>query len=134
MTQQIGSNGPQAPRRPATGHTHTIRLELRPREARIILAEMVKAETEAGLLRYSRRRKLVGYASKMGIARPEAQLIIAQVLGVRNSGQPLELLSAEEIDDQLTNARRYAGAMRRILTATVAAAAVNLLMIRWLFY
>lgn len=134
MAQQIGSNVPETPPRAARDSAATVTLQLRPREARIILAEMVKAETQAGLLRYSRRRKLVGYASKMGIARPEAQLIIAQVLGVRNSGQPLELLSAEEIDNQLTDARRYAGAMRRILTATVAAAAVNLLMIRWLFY
>ena len=134
MTEQIGSNGPEPRRRPASSHAHTIELRLRPREARIILAEMVKAETQAGVLRYSRRRKLVGYASKMGIARPEAQLIIAQVLGVRHSGQPFEMLSAEEIDDQLTNARRCAGAMRKILTATIAAAAVNLLMIRWLLY
>ena len=134
MTDQIGSNGPGTPRRAASSHAHAIGLTLRPKEARIILAEMVKAETQAGVLRYSSRRKLLGYASKMGIAKPEAQLIIAQVLGVRNSGQPLELLSAEELDDHLSSARRYAGAMRRILIATAAAAAVNLLWIRWLFY
>ena len=134
MTEQIGSNGPETRRGAASSRAHAIGLTLRPKEARIILAEMVKAETQAGVLRYSSRRKLLGYASKMGIAKPEAQLIIAQVLGVRNSGQPLELLSAEELDDHLSSARRYAGAMRRILIATAAAAAVNLLWIRWLFY
>ncbi len=134
MTDQIGSDVAETPRRRAAETTNTIALKLRPREARIIFAEMIKAETQAGILRYSRRRKLMHYARKLGIARREAQLIIAQVLGLRESGRPLELLSAEEIDAQLTDARCYAGTMRRILTATVAAAAVNLLMIRWLFH
>jgi hypothetical protein len=109
-------------------------LALQPREARIIFAAMVKADMEAGLLRYSKRRRLVRYAAKMGIPEFEAQLIMAQA---RTSGDPqgsVRPLTPEEIRDTLRRARQYNLTMRKILIATAAAAAVNLMTINWLFY
>ncbi len=106
-------------------------LALQPREARIIFAAMVKADMEAGLLRYSKRRRLVRYAAKLGIAEFEAQLIMARVR--TGHQEPVRLLTSDEIGDALRQARQYNLTMRKILIATAAAAAVNLMTINWLF-
>ncbi len=109
-------------------------LALRPREARIIFAAMVKADMEAGLLRYSKRRRLVRYAAKMGIPEFEAQLIMAQARTGAGSHGPVRPLTSDEIQNALRQARQYNLTMRKILIATAAAAAVNLLTINWLLY
>jgi hypothetical protein len=109
-------------------------LTLRPNEARIIFAAMIKADMEAGLLRYSKRRRLIRYAAKMGIPEIEAQLIMAQVRTGTDSQQPVRPLTSDEIGDALKQARQYNLTMRKILIATAAAVAVNLLTINWLFY
>lgn len=108
-------------------------LVLRPREARIIFAAMVKADLEAGLLRYSKRRRLVRYAAKIGIPEFEAQLIMAQVRTGAGPNGSVRPLTPEEIRDTLRRARQYNLTMRKILIATAAAAAVNLMTINWLF-
>ena len=108
-------------------------LALQPREARIIFAAMVKADMEAGLLRYSKRRRLVRYADKMGIPEFEAQLIMAQVRTGAGSEEFVRPLTSDEIGDALSQARQYNLTMRKILIATAAAAAVNLMTINWLF-
>ena len=113
---------------------NTPTLALRPREARIIFAAMIKADLEAGLLRYSKRRRLVRYAAKMGIPGLEAQLIMAQVRTGAGPQGPVRPLTPEEIRDSLRRARQYNLTMRKILIATAAAAAVNLMTINWLFY
>ncbi len=113
---------------------NTPTLALRPREARIIFAAMVKADMEAGLLRYSKRRRLVRYAAKMGIPEFEARLIMAQVRTEAGSHGPVRPLTPEDIQDTLRRARQYTLTMRKILIATAAAAAVNLMTINWLFY
>ena len=113
---------------------NTPTLALRPREARIIFAAMVKADMEAGLLRYSKRRRLIRYAAKMGIPEFEAQLIMAQVRTEAGSHGPVRPLTPEDIRDTLRRARQYNLTMRKILLATAAAAAVNLMTINWLFY
>ena len=109
-------------------------LALRPREARIIFAAMVKADMEAGLLRYSKRRRLVRYAAKIGIAEFEAQLIMAQVRTEAGPNGSVRPLTPEDIRDTLRRAGQYNLTMRKILIATAAAAAVNIITINWLFY
>ena len=109
-------------------------LALQAREARIIFAAMVKADMEAGLLRYSKRRRLVRYAAKIGIAEFEAQLIMAQVRTEAGHNGPVRPLTSEDIQDTLRRARQYNLNMRKILIATAAAAAVNIMTINWLFY
>lgn len=108
-------------------------LALRPREARIIFAAMVKADVEAGLLRYSKRRRLARYAAKMGIPECDAQLIMAQVRTEAGQDGPVQPLTPEGIRDTLRRARQYNLTMRKILIATAAAAAVNIVTINWLF-
>ncbi len=113
---------------------NTPTLALRPREARIIFAAMVKAEIEAGLLRYSKRRRLVHYAAKIGIPEFEAQLIMSDVRTGAGPQGPVRPLTSGEIQDALRQARQYNLTMRKILIATAAAAAVNLMTINWMFY
>ncbi len=113
---------------------NTPTLALRPREARIIFAAMVKAEMEAGLLRYSKRRRLVRYAAKIRIPEFEAQLIMARVRTEAGRNGPVRPLTPEGIRDSLKRARQYNLTMRKIVIATAAAAAVNLMTINWLFY
>ncbi len=108
-------------------------LALGPREARIIFAAMVKADIEAGLLRYSKRRRLVRYATKIGIPEFEAQLIMARVRTEAGPNEPVQPLTSEGIRDTLSRARQDNLTMRKILIATAAAAAVNLMTINWLF-
>ncbi len=108
-------------------------LALRPREARIIFAAMVKAEMEAGLLRYSRRRRLVRYAGKIRIPEFEAQLIMARVRTEAGQNGPVRPLTPEGIRDALKRARQYNLTMRKIVIATASAAVVNLITINWLF-
>ncbi len=112
---------------------NTPALALGPREARIIFVAMVEAEMEAGLLRYSIRRRLVRYAVKMGIPQFEAQLIMAQVRTGNGSPGSVRPLTPVDIRDTLSRARQYNLTMRKILIATAAAAAVNLITINWLF-
>ena len=109
-------------------------LALRPREARIIFAAMVKADMEAGLLRYSKRRRLVRYAAKMSIPVFEAQLIMARARTEAGPNGSVSPVVSEDIRDTLRRARQYNLTMRKILLATAAAAAVNLITINWLFY
>ncbi len=109
-------------------------LALRPPEARIIFAAMVKADLEAGLLRYSKRRRLVRYAAKMGIPEFEAQLIMAQARTGAGPQESVRPLTSDEIQIALRQAQQYNLTMRKILIATAAAAAVNLMTINWLFY
>ena len=47
-------------------------------QSRLIFKQMVTAQLEEGLLRFSRRRQLVKYAQKMGITPFEANLAIAE--------------------------------------------------------
>ena len=109
-------------------------LALRPREARIIFAAMVKADMEAGLLRYSRRRRLVRYAAKMSIPVFEAQLSMARARTEAGPNGSVSPVVSEDIRDTLRRARQYNLTMRKILLATAAAAAVNLITINWLVY
>ena len=109
-------------------------LALKPRQARTIFAEMVKAEMEAGVLRHSKRRRLLRFAAVMGIAEFEAQLMIAQVQTATPGQQSPQLLTAQEVREKLRQAQQYHSTMKRILFASAAAAALNLIMIHWLFY
>ncbi len=113
---------------------NTPALALRPREARIIFAVMIKAEMEAGLLRYSKQRRLVRYAAKIGIAEFEAQLIMARVRTETGPQGSVLILTPDEIQNALSRAQQFNLTMRKVLIATAAAAAVNMIMIKWLFY
>ena len=109
-------------------------LPLKPREARTIFAEMVKAEMEAGVLRHSKRRRLLRFAAVMGIAEFEAQLMIAQVQTAASGEQPPQLLTAQGVREKLRHAQQYHLTMKKILLASAGAAALNLIIIHWLFY
>ncbi len=109
-------------------------LPLKPREARTIFAEMVKAEMEAGVLRHSKRRRLLRFAAVMGITEFEAQLMIAQVQTAAPGPQPPQLLTALEVREKLRQAQQYHLTMKKILFASAGAAALNLIIIHWLFY
>ncbi len=112
---------------------NTPALALKPREARIIFAAMVKADMEAGLLRYTKRRRLIRYAAKIGIPEFEAQLIMAQVRTGAGPNGPVRPLTPEDIRDTLRQARQYNLTVRKILIATATAAAVNIMTVYWLF-
>ncbi len=131
MPEREERGAPGAAAQPQTNRPVTVKLKRR--EARIIFAEMVKAEMQAGLLRYSKRRQLVRHAAKMGIAEFEAHLIMAQVRSTDGQRAPLRLLTPEEIQAKLKEAQQHNLTIRKILIATAAAAMLNLLTIHWLF-
>ncbi len=126
MSRSHSSGGPGDPADRAV-------LPLGQRERRVIFEEMVKAEIEASLLRHSKRRQLLRYASKMGIPRFEAHLMIADVQFRQGRLQPPRILTAKDIEQQFDDARRYHRALAGILIATGVAAAVNILIVNWAF-
>lgn len=136
-------------------NNQTFVLPLTPRERRIIFREMIKAELEAGVLRYSKRRQLIHYAAKMGLAEFEAHLIIAQVQHGLDSLDAVGLRPDEQLGAGSQLRHRCAGAIRfwrtsrpfnlspqatrrgerivrNILLAAGAAVAVHWLTLNWL--
>jgi len=108
-------------------------LPLGQHERRIIFHEMVKAELEGGLLRYSKRKQLLHYAGKIGIPNFEACLMIAEVQHSEGQLEAPRILTDEEILSKLQEANQANSAMRRIVIASAAAIVVNVWMLHWIF-
>lgn len=116
----------------APGETQ-VAARLTRREARIIFAEMVRTEMEAGLIRHSKRRQLLRYATKMGIVKPEACFLMARVLAGTGERDSFPLLSTAEIQDHLREAQQASLTLRKVLLAATTVAVVNLIAVWWLF-
>lgn len=127
MQKQNDENANRAP-----GETQ-VAARLTRREARIIFAEMVRTEMEAGLIRHSKRRQLLRYATKMGIVKPEACFLMARVLAGTGERDSFPLLSTEEIQDRLREAQQASLTLRKVLLAAATVAVVNLIAVWWLF-
>lgn len=102
-------------------------------QRRMVFYEMVKAEMDGGILRYNKRRQLLRFARKLGIAQFEASLMIAEVQYRDGDLAPPRILSDDEIIDKLTAANQANTLMRNIVIASAAAIVLNLWMVHLFF-
>ncbi len=106
------------------------RAEFTQAEKRRIFVQMVVAELEAGLLRYSRRRALLRYAEDIGIPAFDANLLIAEAQYRAKQLEPIEFETAVTLP---TAARVEAWPTRyKVIVALITAAIIDLLLIAWI--
>ena len=101
-------------------------------EKRKIFAEMVIAELEGGLLRYSRRRSLLRFAEDMGIPAFDANLLIAQAQHRNRQIAPAEFDAT--LDFPTAVHPETWSASYKLLFALITAAIINLLVIGWMMH
>lgn len=106
------------------------RAEFSAAEKRRIFTEMVMAELEGGLLRYSRRRALLRYAEDIGIAAFDANLLIAQAQHRARQLDPIEFDTMLDFPTATHPEAWPAG--YRLLFALVTAGILNLMLVAWL--
>jgi len=102
-------------------------------ERRAIFRQMVIAELEAGVLRYSRRRALQRYAEEIGIPAFDASLLIAEAQYRARQCEPIEFVPTGEfpVGPEPSEPRPWLGS-HRIAIVLLAAAMIDLLLIAWL--
>jgi len=105
--------------------------EFTPAELRRIFRQMVIAEMDGGLLRYSRRRALLRYAEDIGIPAFDANLLIAEAQHRVRRREPIDF------DPDLTwapgsNSSGEWSPAARMGLAILAAVAIDLLVIAWM--
>jgi len=129
MQQQTPAPGlaakgePYSPRQPAAS--------LNGEDKRRIFKGMVVSELEAGFLRYSSRKKLLRYASRLGIHEFEAALLIAEAQFYSDRIEPIHFDAAATFET-VTRPETWSASMR-LTFALVTAVFVDLLVIYWLF-
>jgi hypothetical protein len=112
------------------GGPSRVRPEFTQAEKRKIFSEMVVAELEGGLLRYSRRRALIRFADDMGIPPFDANLLIAQAQYRARQLDPIEFDTLLDMPKATHPEVWPAG--YRLAFALITAAIVNLLVIAWI--
>ncbi|MBN1491000.1 MAG: hypothetical protein JXA69_13875 [Phycisphaerae bacterium] len=113
------------PRRERPHH----RPEFTPAETRHIFKQMVIAEMEGGLLRYSRRRELERYAESIGIPAFDANLLIAETQHRLRQAEPIEIDPAVEFPETQSDPWP---SRHQLAFALVTAAILNLILIAWM--
>ena len=101
-------------------------------EKRKIFRGMVVAELESGFLRYSKRQALIQYATRLGLAEFDANLLIAEAQYHRDEIEPTSFLTPATLD-ALTRPERWSTSMR-IAMALVVAIFIDLLLIRFVVH
>jgi hypothetical protein len=99
-------------------------------EKRRVFKQMVAAEIEGGLLRYSRRRALLRYAEDIGLASFDANLLIAEAQHQVRRHEPINFDTPLDWPVSLEPQRWRPG--YRLVLAVVTAVILDLLLIAWL--
>jgi hypothetical protein len=121
------SIGTQVPSRPL----YAPPAELGLAEKRRIFKGMVVSELEAGFLRYSRREALLKYAARLRIPEFEACLLIAEAQFHAGDLDAVQFETAATVE-AMTRPDRWSIPLR-LAIALVAAAAIDLAVLYWLF-
>jgi hypothetical protein len=111
------------------------RREFTQAERRAIFKQMVVAELEGGVLRYSRRRALQRYAEEIGIPAFDTNLLIAEAQHRAKQLEPIEFVRTAEFPGgpERSGPRPWPSA-HRLTIVLIAAAMIDLLLIAWLIY
>ncbi len=100
-------------------------------ELRRIFKQMVIAELEGGILRYSRRRALQRYADDIGIPAFDANLLIAEAQHQARRNEPLELDVTPEVPPPLPRAEAFS-AGHWLAVVILTALVLDLILLAWL--
>jgi hypothetical protein len=111
------------------------RAEFTQAERRRIFRQMVVAELEQGLLRYSRRRELLRYAEEIGVPSFDANLLIAEAQYRAKQLEPIELDTRSDFPLPPFEPEARSGTLTpgfQLMLALLVAAIIDLMLIVWL--
>ena len=104
---------------------------LDPMDKRQVFKQMVVGELESGFLRYSKRKALLDYASRIGISEFDAMLLIAEAQFYADQIEPAQVDSAVVLREPPQVETWSLGT--RLLIALGVAVVLDVTLICWLF-